>query len=112
MRTKTSWLLVVAIGCAQATPSQGQPMTPETKVTLDKLAELDGGGARLAEHAGLLAVATDENVTVWRDLTQVAKASSPATIDRVRFAEDGKQLLAAPYAFDLASAAWLPLGDL
>jgi len=49
MKTKTMrWLVVAAIGCAHA--SQGRPMTTEIKVTLDKLAELDGGGARLAVH--------------------------------------------------------------
>ena len=87
-------------------------MTTETKVTLDKLAELDGGGARLAVQGALIAAATDEDITVWRDLKRAAAASSPAAIDRVRFTGDGKQLLAAPYVFDLAGAAWAALGDL
>jgi hypothetical protein len=81
-------------------------------VTLDKLAELDGGGARLAVQGALIAAATDEDITVWRDLKRAASASSPAAIDRVRFTGDGKLLLAAPYAFDLAGAAWASLGDL
>ena len=87
-------------------------MTTETKVTLEKLAELDAGGARLAAHGDLLVAATDEDVAGWRDLKHVAGASSPGAIDRVRFTGDGKQLLAAPYAFDLASSAWRALGDL
>lgn len=87
-------------------------MTTETKVMLDKLTELDGGGTRIAQHGGMIAVATDEDMVVWRDLKRVAEASSPAEIDRIRFTGDGKQLLAAPYAFDLATSAWLPLSDL
>jgi hypothetical protein len=74
-------------------------MTTEIKVTLDKLAELDGGGARLAVQGALIATATDEDITVWRDLKRTVAASSPAAIDRVRFTGDGKLLLAAPYAF-------------
>lgn len=87
-------------------------MTTETKVTLDPLAKLDGGGTRLAVQGELIAAATDEDITVWRDLKPAAAASAPAAIDRVRFTGDGTQLLAAPYAFDLAGAAWASLGDL
>jgi WD40 repeat protein len=87
-------------------------MTTETTVTLDKLVELDGGGARLAVQGALIAAATDEDIAVWRDLQHVAAASSPAALDRVRFTSDGKQLLAAPYAFDLAGTAWVSLDDL
>lgn len=111
MRTKTTcWLVIAAIGCAHAT--QGRPMTPEVKVTLDKLAELDGGGERLAVHGALIAASTDDAIAVWRDQTRVAAASSPDTIDRVRLSADGKQLLAAPYVFDLAGASWAPLAEL
>jgi WD domain, G-beta repeat len=91
---------------------QAPPTTVTTKVTLDKLAELDGGGARLAVQGPLIAAATDEDITVWRDLQRAAGASAPGPIDRVRFTGDGAQLLAAPYAFDVASAGWSTLGDL
>jgi len=34
--------------------------TTKTRVSLDKLAELDGGGSRLAVHGAPVAVGTDE----------------------------------------------------
>jgi WD40 repeat protein len=111
MRTKTTcWLVIAAIGCAHA--SQGRPMTTEIKVTLDKLAELDGGGGRLAVHGALIAAATDDAITVWRDQIRAAAASSPDAIDRVRLSADGKQLLAAPYVFDVAGANWTALDEI
>jgi len=86
-------------------------MTTETKVTLDKVAELDGGGARLAVRGALVAAATDDAVTLWRDHQRVAAPEPPAAIDRLRFRDDG-ELLAAPYALELPAASWAALPDL
>lgn len=90
----------------------GAPGAPELKVRLEELTELDGGGARLAVGDGLVAVGTDEDVRVWRDREEVAAVEAPDAIDRLRFGRGEKELLAAPYALDLATHAWAPLADL
>jgi hypothetical protein len=87
-------------------------MTTETKVTLDKVAELDGGGARLAVQGALIAAGTDDGVMLWRDHRREAALDAPATIDRLRFRNDGKELLAAPHALEIPGATWAALGDL
>jgi len=81
-------------------------------MTLDKVAELDAGGSRLAVHGPLVAVGSDEDVTLWRDLHREATFDSPGAIDRLRFDAGGKEVLAAPYALDLGGKAWTALAKL
>lgn len=86
--------------------------TPELKLKLDPLVELDGGGAHLAVSGGLVAAGTDEDVRLWRDGAEVAFVDAPSAIDRLRFRGDSRELLAAPHALDLDTRGWASLPEL
>lgn len=92
-------------------------MTNDTHVALHKLAELDGGGARLAVEGAVIAAATDDAVILWRDHQRASTAEAPAAIDRLRF--HGGELLSAPYVLEVPGASsasttssWTALPDL
>jgi WD40 repeat protein len=88
-------------------------MTNDTHVALHKLAELDGGGARLAVDGARIAAATDDGIILWRDHQRTGTAEAPAAIDRLRF--HGGELLAAPYVLTVPAASpagWATLADL
>jgi len=78
-------------------------MTNDTHVALHKLAELDGGGARLAVEGAVIATATDDAVILWRDHVRAGTAEAPAAIDRLRF--HGGELLTAPYVLQVPGAS-------
>lgn len=93
-------------------PKAPQPTTTAPAITLDKVAELDGGGQRLAVSGAAIAVATGTEVTLWRDLHREFEIAAPGAIDRLRFRDGGSELLAAPYVLDLAAKNWAVLPDL
>ncbi len=66
----------------------------------------------MAVHGPLVAVGTDEDVTLWRDLRREATYNAPDAIDRLRFDASGNELFAAPYVLDIGGKAWTSLADL
>ena len=78
-------------------------MTNDTHVVLHKLAELDGGGARLAVEGAAIAAGGDDTVILWRDHQRASTAQAPGAIDRLRFR--GGELLAAPYVLEVPGPA-------
>jgi hypothetical protein len=88
-------------------------MTNDTHVVLHKVAELDGGGARLAVEGAMIAAAADDTVILWRDHQRASTAEARTAIDRLRF--HGGELLAAPYVLAVPGpsiASWAELPDL
>ena len=83
--------------------------TSSVSLRLEELAALEQGyGARLAMHGDgqRWVSATQRAVHLWRDRTLEGTVQAAEPILDVRFASDGRTLLACPRAYDLEGGAW------